>query len=129
MQYIAVCAVLVAVGHLLLYGLAERSSPYLLWLGISGFGMAGLDCIFRYCTPAMTLSAGRLIWYPALLWPKREIAYASVKSWRVKGRKLCFVTHHGNRQQCDLFERSVSDRADLCERLTEGLGSPENSIV
>jgi hypothetical protein len=94
-----------------------------------GFGVGSLDFIFRYCAPALKLSAGRMTWYPALLRLKREIAYASIKSWRAEGRKLFFVTHHGDSQQIDLFELSEADRADLRGRLTEVLGPPEGSAV
>jgi hypothetical protein len=129
LRYLAGLGVIVAGGNLLVHGLAPRSSPYHLWLGIIGLGVGGLDFIFRYCTPAMKLSAGHMTWYPALLRPKREIAYASVKSWRAEGRKLFFVTHNGHSQQVDLFELSESDRTDLRGRLTEVLGPPEGSAV
>ena len=128
-RYLAGLGVIVAGGNLVVHGLAPRSSPYLLWLGIIGLRVAGLDFIFRYCTPAIKLSAGHMTWYPALLRPKREIAYASIKSWRAEGRKLFFVTHNGHRQKFDLFELSESDRAGLRGRLTQVLGPPEGAVV
>jgi hypothetical protein len=75
------------------------------------------------------LSPGRITWYPALLRPKRELAYSRIKSWRAEGRKLFFVTHDGHRHKVDLFEPSESDRADIRGKLTEVLGASEDPVV
>jgi hypothetical protein len=120
LQYLAGLGVIIAGANLVVQSRVHSSSQYLLWMGIIAFGLGVLDLVFKFRTPAIMLSPWSITWYRVLLWPKLEITFSGVKSWRAEGRKLFFIVLTGRKYKIDLFELSEADRADIRERLPGG---------